>query len=1107
MDLLEQSNQLAAKLANTLKKELFEEENDDKKDLPSQTKKVLAIYTAKFQTFSKGNLEIYRTLVHKFTRDDVYLATIRRTNFETLDLTFQQQRMMIEKMTGIDSTKIVEVSNSYFPEEILKKFDPKKTAFVIVVTPREATRLMDNKYFHRYTNGMPMEGYDKAGYFLAVPEIKLWVGKEPLSDDKTIKILKSKDVNDDVKKNLFQKVFGKYDEDMFKSLTTPIHKEKEPLEKTPEPKEKDLKQTEKEPKSSSPSSKKGDNKKIENPMDKKITNPKTGNYIQVKSALKYPRWTPVYKKAERLTKLAGVDRSNRVEDPEVNRRYRSRQKDTKKEGVIIDINKLLVEVENNFKFNQENQSIGVVRYVLEENNKKPVVIYGGRFQPFHAGHYYAYKDLIDKFGKDNVYIATSDKTDAGKSPFNFNDKKEIITTMFDVDPSKVIKVNSPYQAEEITEKLPSDQPVIWALGEKDADRLKNSKYFQPYNGNVSSGYKEKGYIMTVPQLPLKINNETISGTVVRNVFNSGSEQQKKKLFELLYGKFNPKIFDLINHKIKNSSLEFDKKINVKQNKEKQKVALSKFLKDKIKNPKTGNLIQISTAMDPKHPAHKNAVNYLKSKNVMVEGLLFEGGAYGHLLHPYEDLDLSFGDLRELVRKALGTGLDKEGPVTEKTDGQNIMFTIKDGKIRFARSIRHLKNNGQEAMTTDQLMQMFSGRGNLENTFGRAAEDLQSAMSKISPELNKKVFSGGKKFMSAEIIHSNSENVIPYGKNMLVLHHTVEFDQTGNPIKTNSDDGEEISTALKNSQADQQKEYGIRGQKLIVFSDKEDDDFKKKIQKYDFEINEIENKNGLSDKDTLFDYKKKYWLHKFDTLHIPLTNNDKNILIDRWVGGKKLNKLSQLSNEKAISWAKSVETNLPSYDYDLMKPLQLLIAKLGADSIARSTDLLSSNNPLAGKEIKQKLYQAVDQIKKSGDVDKVSDLNKFMDTLSAIGTNKISPTEGMIFTFKGKLYKFTGAFAPINRIIGSIKYDKKVSNQEKHLPDRGSETQPASSEEDKQKIKMAYQTREKEKNKIKDLLNKKVKNPETNNDILVKTALSYDKNSPAYKAAERLVKRG
>ena len=38
-----------------------------------------------------------------------------------------------------------------------------------------------------------------------------------------------------------------------------------------------------------------------------------------------------------------------------------------------------------------------------------------------------------------------------------------------------------------------------------------------------------------------------------------------------------------------------------------------------------------------------------------------------------------------------------------------------------------------------------------------------------------------------------------------------------------------------------------------------------------------------------------------------------------------------------------------------------------------------------------------------------------------GFNSIVPTEGVVFTFQGNTYKMTGAFAPINQILGTLKY--------------------------------------------------------------------------------------
>ena len=48
----------------------------------------------------------------------------------------------------------------------------------------------------------------------------------------------------------------------------------------------------------------------------------------------------------------------------------------------------------------------------------------------------------------------------------------------------------------------------------------------------------------------------------------------------------------------------------------------------------------------------------------------------------------------------------------------------------------------------------------------------------------------------------------------------------------------------------------------------------------------------------------------------------------------------------------------------------------------------------------------------------------LDRLKALGGFKaIMPSEGITFVFKGKVYKYTGAFAPVNQILGMLKFTR------------------------------------------------------------------------------------
>ena len=99
-----------------------------------------------------------------------------------------------------------------------------------------------------------------------------------------------------------------------------------------------------------------------------------------------------------------------------------------------------------------------------------LVIYPGRFHPFHLGHKASYDYLVGKYGADAVYIATSDKQAPVTSPFSYSDKVEMMTKL-GVPASHIVKVKNPYQATEITDNLGPEQKadtvLIFAVSAKD----------------------------------------------------------------------------------------------------------------------------------------------------------------------------------------------------------------------------------------------------------------------------------------------------------------------------------------------------------------------------------------------------------------------------------------------------------------------------------------------------------------------------------------------------------------------------------------------------------------------------------------------------------------
>ena len=72
-----------------------------------------------------------------------------------------------------------------------------------------------------------------------------------------------------------------------------------------------------------------------------------------------------------------------------------------------------------------------------------------------------------------------------------------------------------------------------------------------------------------------------------------------------------------------------------------------------------------------------------------------GGAYGHLNHPFDDKNLTFGDFKTLIINTLQGNLSSEGAVTEKTDGQNIMISWKNFHVYIPPPREQVNLNGKQ----------------------------------------------------------------------------------------------------------------------------------------------------------------------------------------------------------------------------------------------------------------------------------------------------------------------------------------------------------------------------------------------------------------------------
>ena len=106
----------------------------------------------------------------------------------------------------------------------------------------------------------------------------------------------------------------------------------------------------------------------------------------------------------------------------------------------------------------------------------------------------------------------------------------------------------------------------------------------------------------------------------------------------------------------------------------------------------------------------------------------------------------------------------------------------------------------------------------------------------------------------------------------------------------------------------------------------------------------------------------------------------------------------------------------------MKPFEELFFGVGAEILKNVKGFMAANPNKAVQGIRKKLNAAISNVKAAGDKKKLNTLKLQLDKLKKIGgVDSIVPSEGIVFKYKGKTYKFTGAFAPINQIAGLISF--------------------------------------------------------------------------------------
>ena len=405
--------------------------------------------------------------------------------------------------------------------------------------------------------------------------------------------------------------------------------------------------------------------------------------------------------------------------------------------------------------------------------------------------------------------------------------------------------------------------------------------------------------------------------------------------------------------------------------------------------------------------------------------LFEGGAAGHMAHPFDDKDLTFGDFKAMIDSGLRGELNFEEDATEKTDGQNAFATIQDGEVKFARNKTELKN----PMTLSEFKNKFEGHPSklVQDTFQFAAQDLARLLMNLSPADQEKYFKNGKDFMNMELIYSQNPNVIHYDTDVIQFHGIKETDGNGNITGTNNKPAKEIADILKKVESDIGKTFKIIPPRAIKLQ--KDLDFTTNKKRFINQVNALEKRYGLTDSDEVAKYHEMWWREMIDKQFPKLSQDVKEGLLKRWAYGdkKSLNMRSlakQIGPKEAAVVKKFDKEDVAKKYKENIRPFEDLFLELGSIIMKNASNFLAANPSGEAQRLRKEIETQASKIKKTGGVEQIKKVEAELARLSRIGgIESIFPTEGIVFKYKGKIYKLTGTFAAINQLMGIIKFGR------------------------------------------------------------------------------------
>ena len=386
-------------------------------------------------------------------------------------------------------------------------------------------------------------------------------------------------------------------------------------------------------------------------------------------------------------------------------------------------------------------------------------------------------------------------------------------------------------------------------------------------------------------------------------------------------------------------------------------------------------------------------------------MLVEGGAGGHMSHPFEYDELTGDDLIELVEDLFG---GKITDMKEKLDGTNIHATMNNaGQVVFIRNKSNL-NSELGGMSIQDMANKWVDKPSVQNTFLTAGE----IITKIFNKLGKKYFNPDddtRKVINCECIVAGKTNIMPYAEDRVAFHGYKIYKRNGNTWEEAENVEGHVDDIYK--AAEGMNEARPR-KNLMVKSIEEAAKFAKTFKA---KLEKLFKSEGLSTSATIDEWKRV----RFNKIKPEWLDKEVDRVFDRWFNSDKSFKATELKKLYINNYNDVVSDKFAKpFIKNVMEPMDEVFLEIGNTFINLCDGFTNSeSHNTVIDTLKKDLEEICNKVEKDGSEEVKQQLEFQMNRLRKLGDNALNSAEGVVFVYKGRLMKATGSFSAVNQAIG------------------------------------------------------------------------------------------